>query len=72
MLNISVLKSPKEDQEGVGLYRVRCHPTQAAWSLNVIVPLTEVAHALELVLVFDSKIPGIEISNKMCLHAERN
>ena len=65
----SVVQSPEEDQEGVGLYRVQCPPTQPISGLNPIVPLTEVVHAIELIPIFDTKIPGIEITSETCLDA---
>lgn len=34
-----------------------------------MVPLTDIAHAVELVPVFDTAIPGIEASKDSCLEA---
>ena len=64
-----MVQSPEEDQEGVGLYRVQRPPAQPVPGLNPIVPLTEVVHAIELIPIFDTKIPGIEITSETCLDA---
>ncbi|KIK81322.1 hypothetical protein PAXRUDRAFT_156362, partial [Paxillus rubicundulus Ve08.2h10] len=66
----TVIEWPDDDGEGVGLYKVQRPSTHTAASvLHAVVPLTEVVHALELVPVFTSKIPEIELSSAACLEA---
>jgi len=42
---------------------------QPTLGLNPIIPLTEVVHAVELIPVFNTKIPGVKITSKTCLDA---
>ena len=63
----------QSDQEGVGLYRVRCPPADslATGPLGsyAVVLLMDIVHVMELVPVFETVISGIELSKDLCLEA---
>ncbi|KAF8834578.1 hypothetical protein BDN67DRAFT_985223 [Paxillus ammoniavirescens] len=66
----TVIRHPDDDQDGVGLYRVRHPPTQATDTASkfwAVIPMTEVVHALELIPIFNSKIPDIVPLSATCL-----
>jgi hypothetical protein len=69
--NFTVVGRP-DAQDGVGLYRVRHpppHSVEGALRWFTVIPVTEVVYALELVPVFDTRIPEIELSSATCLDA---
>ena len=61
----AVCADPTADQEGVGLYRVQRPPAHSLAvgpsSFYAVVPLTDIAHAVELVPVFETAIAGIDL-----------
>ena len=65
----TVVANPADDQEGVELYRVQCPHLTEDISCCVIIPMTDVVHPVELILVFETKIPGVEILSENCLDA---
>lgn len=70
----TVTSSPDDAQDGVGLYRVQRPPTDGVEATSkwfAVVPVTEVVHALELLPVFDTRIPEVELSSATCLDAFR-
>ncbi|KIK79999.1 hypothetical protein PAXRUDRAFT_159827, partial [Paxillus rubicundulus Ve08.2h10] len=66
----TVIGCPDDDQDGVGLYRVQCPPTQTtntASNFCAVIPMTEVVHTLELIPIFNSNIPVIVPLSATCL-----
>jgi hypothetical protein len=65
--------TPEGDPECVGLYRVRRPPpvssTADVSNFYAVVPLTAIVHAVELVPVFDTVIPDVNVSKVSCLVA---
>lgn len=64
---------PLADREGVGLYRVQRPPANSfangPSSSYAVVSLMNVVHAVELIPVYETAIPGIDISKDSCLEA---
>jgi hypothetical protein len=69
----TVVANPADDREGVGLYRVQRPRPTANTGINVtccaVVPMTDVVQPVELIPVFETKVPGVEVSSENCLHA---
>ncbi|KAI6106049.1 hypothetical protein EDD16DRAFT_1746620 [Pisolithus croceorrhizus] len=69
----TVCADPMADREGVGLYRVQHPPINniaaGPSSYYVVVPLTDIVHAVELVPVFETSITGINPSKESYLKA---
>ena len=68
MEHFSVVARPEDDHEGVGMYRVQ-RSEQPLFC--PVVPLTSVLHTLELVPVFTTRLPDIQVSSQSCLDAYR-
>ncbi|KAF8555809.1 hypothetical protein OG21DRAFT_812082 [Imleria badia] len=67
-----VVSLPSDAQDGVGLYKVRRPPPPPAEGASrwfAVIPVTEVVHTLELIPVFDTRIPEVELSSATCLDA---
>jgi hypothetical protein len=67
-----VVSRPDDVQDGVGLYRVRRPPLRSAEGASswfAVIPVVQVVHALELLPVFDTRIPEVELSSATCLDA---
>ncbi|KAI6022658.1 hypothetical protein EDC04DRAFT_2936511 [Pisolithus marmoratus] len=69
----TVCADPMANREGMGLYRVQHPPTNnvtaSPSSYYAVVPLTDIVHAVELVLVFETSITRINPSKESCLEA---
>lgn len=66
----TVVAGPEDDSTGVGMYRVqRPAPSKHPSIFYGVVSLTSIVHSLELVPVFSTQHPGIEVSSATCLDA---
>ena len=67
----AVCTDPTADQEGVVLSLTPPAHSLAVGpsSFYVVVPLTDIAHAVELVPMFETAIAGIDLSMDSCLEA---
>ena len=68
----ALVSRPEDDHAGVGMYRVQCPPSDTAPDHSLycsIVSLTSVLHALELIPVYATKLPNVQVSSATCLDA---
>lgn len=65
----TVVANPADDREGVGLYRVQRPRFTENTTCRAVIPMTDVVHLVELIPVFETKIPGEEVSSENCLRA---
>jgi hypothetical protein len=61
----------RDDADGVGMYRVHRPPSDGGHTSNMVIPVMHVVHTLELVPVFHTRIPEVEVSSATCLDAYR-
>ena len=67
----TAVANPSDDREGVGLYRVRRPPSTEdnCTVFRAVLPLTDVVQSVELIPVYETKLPGVEVSSENCLQA---